>query len=310
MKKIYPNITAVIGNTPLVKVERFSQYYALKTPLLVKPESLNPGGSVKERAALAMIDDAENRGLLKEGSTIIEPTSGNTGIGLAIVAAVRSYKIILTMPETMSLERRKLLKAYGAQLVLTDGSKGMHGAIEKAQELHKTIPNSFIPSQFDNKANVKAHYNTTAKEIWNDSSGLIDILVCGVGTGGTITGVGSFLKERNKNIKIVAIEPANSAVLSGFPAAKHQIQGIGAGFIPPILERAVIDEIVKIEDEKAFETAKMLAQTEGILAGISSGAALWGAIEVAQKEENSDKTVVVILPDSGDRYYSTQLFAE
>lgn len=310
MKKIYPNITAAIGNTPLVKVERFSQYYALKTPLLVKPESLNPGGSVKERVALAMIDDAENRGLLKEGFTIIEPTSGNTGIGLAIVAAVRSYKIILTMPETMSLERRKLLKAYGAQLVLTDGSKGMHGAIQKAKELHKSIPNSFIPSQFDNEANVKAHYNTTAKEIWSDSNGLLDILVCGVGTGGTITGVGSFLKERKKSIKIVAVEPANSAVLSGLPAAKHQIQGIGAGFIPPILNRAVIDEIIKIEDEKAFETAKVLAKTEGILAGISSGAALWGAIEVAQKEENSNKTVVVILPDSADRYYSTQLFAE
>lgn len=310
MKKIYPNITAAIGNTPLVKVERFSQYYALKTPLLVKPELLNPGGSIKERVALAMIDDAENRGLLKEGSTIIEPTSGNTGIGLAIVAAVRSYKIILTMPETMSLERRKLLKAYGAQLVLTDGSKGMHGAIQKAKELHKSIPNSFIPSQFDNEANVKAHYNTTAKEIWSDSNGLLDILVCGVGTGGTITGVGSFLKERKKSIKIVAVEPANSAVLSGLPAAKHQIQGIGAGFIPPILNRAVIDEIIKIEDEKAFETAKALAKTEGILAGISSGAALWGAIEVAQKEENSDKTVVVILPDSADRYYSTQLFAE
>jgi cysteine synthase A len=310
MKKIYPNITAAIGNTPLVRVERFSQYYTLKTPLLVKPEFLNPGGSVKERVALAMVDDAEKRGLLKEGSTIIEPTSGNTGIGLAIVAAVRSYKIILTMPETMSLERRKLLKAYGAQLVLTDGSKGMHGAIEKAQELHKTIPNSFIPSQFDNKANVKAHYNTTAKEIWNDSNNLIDIFVCGVGTGGTITGVGSFLKEQNKNIKIVAVEPANSAILSGFPAGKHQIQGIGAGFIPSILDRTVIDEIVKVEEKRAFETANILAKTEGILAGISSGAALWGAIEVAQKEENSDKTVVVILPDSGDRYYSTQLFTE
>ncbi|MFA7672073.1 MAG: cysteine synthase A [Sphaerochaetaceae bacterium] len=307
MDNIYSDITQLIGKTPLIRVTRFSEKHNLATPLLVKVESFNPGGSVKDRIALAMVIDAEKKGLLKEGATIIEPTSGNTGIGLALVGASRGYKVILTMPDTMSVERRSFLRAYGADVVLTEGSKGMNGSIAKAKELAESIENSFIPSQFTNFANVQIHKETTGVEIWNDTSHNVDIFVSGVGTGGTISGAGSYLKSKNNNIKVIAVEPVGSPVLSGKEPGKHKIQGIGAGFIPQILDTKVYDEIIQVEDQRAFELAKELAQTEGIFVGISSGAALDGAIRVAQRTENRDKVVVVLLPDSGDRYLSTPL---
>jgi cysteine synthase A len=307
MANIYSDITQLIGKTPLIRISRFSAKYNLSKALLVKPESFNPAGSVKDRIALAMLKAAEKEGLLKEGSTIIEPTSGNTGIGLALVGAARNYKVILTMPDTMSVERRSFLKAYGAEVVLTEGTKGMHGAIAKAKELASTIKDSFIPSQFTNSANVQIHKETTGVEIWTDSGNDVDIFVSGVGTGGTISGAGSYLKSKNPNIKIVAVEPVGSAVLSGKEADKHKIQGIGAGFVPEILNTEIYDEIIQVEDQRAFELARQLATTEGIFVGISSGAALDAALQVALREENKDKVIVVILPDSGDRYLSTPL---
>ena len=308
--KVYEQITDLIGSTPLVKLKNYSANRKLEATVLAKVEFFNPAGSVKDRIAKAMLDDAEAKGLLKPDSVIIEPTSGNTGIGLASVAASRGYKTILTMPETMSVERRNLLKAYGAQLVLTDGAKGMKGAIEKAQELAAQTPNSFIPSQFTNPANPAAHLATTGPEIWNDTDGKVDIFVAGVGTGGTITGVGEYLKEQNPNVKVVAVEPATSAVLSTGKAGAHKIQGIGAGFVPDVLNTKVYDEIYKAEADEAFATAKLLAHKEGILVGISSGAALKAAIDYAKKPENKGKVIVALLPDTGDRYYSTPLFTE
>lgn len=292
----------------MVEISRFSASYSLHKPLVAKIEAFNPGGSVKERIAKAMVEKALKEGLIKEGYTLIEPTSGNTGIGLALVGAAWGFKVIIVMPDTMSVERRSLLKAYGAEVVLTDGSLGMHGSIAKAKELASSIKNSFIPSQFTNYANVEIHNKTTGKEIWEDSDGNVDILVCGIGTGGTISGAGAYLKEKNKNIKVVAVEPATSAVLSGEEAGKHKIQGIGAGFIPDILDTSIYDEIVTVNDEEAFIAGKLLATSEGILAGISSGGALAAAVKVAQKEENWDKQIVVVLPDHGDRYLSTPLF--
>lgn len=310
MANYYKGALGLIGNTPLVEVTNIEKELGLKATVLVKLEYFNPAGSVKDRVAKAMIEDAESKGLLKEGSVIIEPTSGNTGIGLASIAAVKGYRIILTMPETMSVERRNILKAYGAELVLTEGSKGMTGAIEKADELAREIPNSFIPGQFVNPANPAIHKAATGPEIWKDTEGRVDIFIAGVGTGGTITGIGEYLKEQNPDIKVVALEPASSPVLSEGKSGAHKIQGIGAGFVPEVLNTSVYDEIFKAENEDAFAAAKLLAKKEGILVGISSGAALHGAIELAKRPENEGKVIVALLPDSGDRYYSTPLFTE
>ena len=304
------SIQELIGNTPLVEAVNLEKKLGLKATLLLKLEYFNPAGSVKDRIAKAMIEDAEAKGLLKEGSVIIEPTSGNTGIGLAAAATVKGYRMILTMPETMSVERRNIVKAYGAEVVLTDGTKGMKGAIEKADELAKEIPNSFIAGQFVNPANPATHKKTTGPEIWEDTDGEVDIFVAGVGTGGTITGTGEYLKEKKPEVKIVAVEPASSPVLSEGVSGPHKIQGIGAGFVPETLNTSIYDEIIKVENEDAFETGKYLAAEEAILAGISSGAALYAAIQLAKREENKGKTIVVLLPDNGDRYYSTPLFAK
>ncbi|MBR4928103.1 MAG: cysteine synthase A [Oscillospiraceae bacterium] len=310
MSKIYKGAIELIGNTPLVEVVNIEKELGLEATVLVKLEYLNPAGSVKDRIAKAMIEDAEAKGLLKPGSVIIEPTSGNTGIGLAAIAAYKGYRMILTMPETMSVERRNILKAYGAEIVLTEGSKGMSGAIAKADELAKEIPNSFIPGQFVNPANPAVHKATTGPEIWNDTDGKVDIFVAGVGTGGTITGIGEYLKEQNPNIRVVALEPDDSPVLSEGRAGSHKIQGIGAGFVPEVLNTAVYDEVFRAKSDDAFKAAKLLARKEGISVGISSGAALHAAIELAKKPENRGKTIVALLPDSGDRYYSTPLFSE
>lgn len=310
MGNIYKGTLGLIGNTPLVEVTNIEKDLGLEARLLVKLEYFNPAGSVKDRIAKAMIEDAEAKGILKEGSVIIEPTSGNTGIGLAAIAAAKGYRAILTMPETMSVERRNILKAYGAEIVLTEGSKGMKGAIEKAEQLAKEIPGGFIPGQFVNPANPAVHKATTGPEIWNDTDGEVDIFIAGVGTGGTLTGTGSFLKEKKPGVKIVALEPADSPVLSEGKAGAHKIQGIGAGFVPEVLDTAVYDEIFKAEGDDAFRAAKYLAKKEGISVGISSGAALHAAIEYAKKPENKGKTIVALLPDSGDRYYSTALFTE
>ena len=310
MSKIYRNMTELIGNTPLLKTSGIEKEQGLKAELLVKLEYFNPTGSVKDRIANAMIEDAEKRGVLKEGYTIIEPTSGNTGIGLAAVGASKGYSVILTMPETMSVERRNLLKAYGASVVLTPGSQGMKGAIEKAKQLAEEIENSFIPGQFENPANPRVHRETTGPEIWEDTEGKVDILVAGVGTGGSLTGTGEYLKQKNPNIQIIAVEPVDSPVLSGGKAGAHKIQGIGAGFISDTLNTEIYDEVIKVENEEAFQAARMLGKTEGVLTGISSGAALHAAIQVGKRAENAGKTIVVILPDSVDRYYSTPLFAE
>ncbi len=310
MSGYYRNILDLIGNTPLVEAVNLEKELGLEATILIKLEYLNPAGSVKDRVAKAMIEEAEAKGILKEGSVIIEPTSGNTGIGLAAIAAVKGYRIILTMPETMSAERRNILKAYGAELVLTAGDRGMNGAIAKAEELAKEIPGSFIPGQFVNPANPAVHRSTTGPEIWKDTNGKVDIFIAGVGTGGTITGIGEYLKEKNPKIQVVALEPADSPVLSEGRAGTHQLQGIGAGFVPEVLNRAVYDEVFKAESEDAFAAAKLLARKEGILVGISSGAALHGAIELAKRPENKGKLIVALLPDTADRYYSTRLFAE
>ena len=310
MSAIYKSTLDMIGNTPLLEPVRLQKQLQLKARLLLKLEYFNPTGSVKDRAAKGMIEDAEQKGLLKEGSVIIEPTSGNTGIGLASIAVIKGYRIILTMPETMSVERRNILKAYGAELALTEGAKGMAGAIEKAEQLAKEIPNSFIPAQFDNKANAQMHKKTTGVEIWNDTDGKVDIFVAGVGTGGTLTGTGEYLKSQNQNIKVVAVEPASSPVLSQGKSGAHAIQGIGAGFVPKVLNTSIYDSVFAVENEYAFTAAKKLAKSEGILVGISSGAALYAGIELAKKEENETKTIVVLLPDSADRYYSTALFQD
>ncbi len=310
MAKVYKGTLDLIGNTPLVEVVNVEKELGLKATVLVKLEYFNPAGSVKDRIAKAMIEDAEKRGALKPGSVIIEPTSGNTGIGLASIAAGKGYRIILTMPETMSVERRNILKAYGAEIVLTEGAKGMKGAIQKAEELAAEIPGSFIPGQFVNKANPAAHRATTGPEIWRDTDGQVDIFVAGVGTGGTLTGVGEYLKSQKPDVRIVAMEPASSPVLSEGRAGAHKIQGIGAGFVPDVLNTQVYDEIVTVENDDAFATAKLLAKKEGVLVGISSGAALYAAIQLAKRPENEGKTIVALLPDSGDRYYSTPLFTE
>lgn len=308
MANIYSDITQLIGRTPLVELNRLEEEERLEARLLVKLEYFNPAGSVKDRVALSMINDAEKRGLINDDTTIIEPTSGNTGIGLAAVAASKGYKAIFVMPETMSVERRKLLKAYGAEIVLTDGSQGMKGAINKAEELVNEIPNSIIPGQFNNKANPKIHKETTGPEIWNDTDGEVDIFIAGVGTGGTVSGTGEYLKSKKEDVKIIAIEPSDSAVLSGGKPGPHKIQGIGAGFIPDTLNRDIYDEIVKVEGDDAIKTARLIAATEGFLVGISSGAALWAAIGEAKKPENKGKTIVALLPDTGERYLSTTLF--
>lgn len=310
MAKIYQSITDLIGGTPLLQLNKFAKENDLQATILAKLEYFNPAGSVKDRIAKAMIDDAEKKGLLKKDSVIIEPTSGNTGIGLASVAAARGYKIILTMPETMSVERRNLLKAYGAEVVLTDGVKGMKGAIAKAEELAAETPHAFIPSQFTNQANPTAHKATTGPEIWSDTEGKVDIFIAGVGTGGTLTGVGEYLKSKNENVKVIAVEPATSPVLSKGTPGPHKIQGIGAGFVPDTLNTSVYDEIITVENEAAFKYGKAVSQAEGVLVGISSGAAIAAAVEVAKRPENSGKTIVVLLPDTGERYLSTALFAE
>lgn len=310
MAKIYTSADELIGKTPLLELTYIEKEYNLKAKILAKLEYFNPAGSVKDRVAFAMLKEAEKNGKLKPDSVIIEPTSGNTGIGLAFAAAAKGYRIIIVMPETMSIERRKIVKAYGAELVLTEGAKGMKGAIEKAKELAKEIPDSFIPGQFENPANPKAHFETTGPEIYEDTDGNVDIFVAGVGTGGTITGVGSYLKSKKPEVKVVAVEPASSPVLSSGKAGAHKIQGIGAGFVPDILDTKIYDEIIPVENEAAFEKGKLLAAKEGILVGISSGAALYAAVELAKREENEGKTIVVLFPDNGDRYYSTALFEE
>ncbi len=308
--KIYSGIQELVGKTPLVEVKNIEKKLNLKAKLIVKLEYLNPAGSVKDRVALSMIKDAEEKGILKENSVIIEPTSGNTGIGLASIGASRGYRVILTMPETMSVERRNILKAYGAEIILTEGAKGMKGAIDKANELAFTMENAFVMGQFENSSNPKAHLETTGPEIWEDTEGSIDIFVAGIGTGGTISGVGKYIKDKKPSVKVIGIEPADSPVITKGISGAHKIQGIGAGFIPENLNRDIIDEIVTVENDEAFETAKLLAKTEGLLTGISSGASLFAGIKEAQKPENEGKTIVVLLPDSGDRYYSTPLFTE
>jgi cysteine synthase A len=310
MAKIYRSILDLVGKTPIIAIPRIAGEYQVEAQLLAKLEYLNPTGSVKDRAAKAMIEDAESKGILKQGDVIIEPTSGNTGIGLASVAAIKGYELILTMPETMSVERRNILKAYGAKVVLTDGSKGMDGAIEKAKELSEKMPNSYIPGQFDNPVNAQAHYETTAKEIWEDTDGKVDIFIAGVGTGGTITGVGKYLKAQNPNIKIIAVEPKDSPMLSAGRKGPHKIQGIGAGFVPKILDVEIYDEVITVSNEEAFKMARKVGKREGVLVGISSGAALAAALLVAERPKNIGKTIVILFPDSGDRYYSTPLFME
>ena len=310
MAKVYKNLTDLIGKTPLLELKNYEKKHGLKATVIGKLEYFNPAGSVKDRIAKSMIEDAEKKGLLKPGSVIIEPTSGNTGIGLASVAAARGYRIIITMPETMSIERRNLLKAYGAELVLTEGAEGMKGAIAKADELAKEIPHSFIPGQFVNPANPAIHRTTTGPEIWEDTDGKVDIFIAGVGTGGTITGVGEYLKSRNPNVKIIAVEPASSPVLSKGTPGSHKIQGLGPGFVPEVLNTKVYEEIIPVENEDAFAVGKELSKTEGLLVGISSGAALWAATVVAKRPENEGKTIVVLLPDTGERYLSTPLFSD
>ena len=310
MSHIYTSADQLIGRTPLLELTHLEKKYGLKARILAKLEYLNPAGSVKDRIARAMIDDAEARGLLHEGSVIIEPTSGNTGIGLASVAAARGYRVIIVMPETMSVERRQLMKAYGAELVLTEGAKGMKGAIAKADELAREIPGSFVPGQFVNAANPKAHFDTTGPEIWQDTDGQVDWFVAGVGTGGTITGVGQYLKSRNAAVRVAAVEPKSSAVLSTGVAGAHKIQGIGAGFVPQVLDTRIYDEIIPVTNEDAFALGREIGHTEGVLVGISSGAAVWAALQIAQRPESAGKTIVVLLPDTGDRYLSTPLFAE
>ena len=310
MSRIFKSADELIGHTPLMELTHIEGEYGLKARILAKIEYFNPAGSVKDRIAKAMIDDAESRGVLGKGSGIIEPTSGHTGIGLASVAAARGYRIIIVMPETMSVERRQIMKAYGAELVLTEGAKGMKGAIEKADELAKEIPNSFIPGQFVNEANPKAHFEHTGPEIFEDTDGDVDIFVAGVGTGGTVTGVGRYLKSKKPSVKVVAVEPASSAVLSTGVAGAHKIQGIGAGFVPSVLDTKIYDEIITVSNDDAFATGKLMGKKEGVLVGISSGAALWAAIELAKRPENAGKTIVVLLPDTGDRYLSTPLFAD
>ena len=310
MSNIYTSITQLIGKTPLLELTNITHTFNLQTTILAKLESFNPAGSVKDRIALAMLDDAEKKGLLDQNSVIIEPTSGNTGIGLSAIAAARGYKIILTMPDTMSVERRNLLKAYGAELVLTEGSRGMKGAIEKADELARSMPGGFMPSQFENLANPEIHYYTTGPEIWKDTDGQTDIFVAGVGTGGTISGVGRYLKEHKPETKVVAVEPASSPVLSKGKTGPHKIQGIGAGFVPDVLNTAIYDEIIPVTNEDAFASGRMLAKTEGLLVGISSGAAFWAALKLAERPENKDKTIVVVFPDTGERYLSTSMFGE
>ena len=308
MSKIYKGAIGLIGNTPLVEFTNIEESQELQATILAKLEYFNPAGSVKDRIALAMIEDAEKRGVLKKGATIIEPTSGNTGIGLASIAAAKGYKIILTMPETMSVERRNILKAYGAQIVLTEGSKGMKGAITKAEEIAKETPDSFLPEQFENPANPEIHRLTTGPEVWNDTDGKVDIFVAGIGTGGTITGTGEYLKSQNPNVKVIAVEPEDSPVLSKGTAGPHKIQGIGAGFVPKTLNTDVYDEVIAVSNDDSFETAKLIAKQEGVLVGISAGAAYYAALELAKRPENKGKTIVALLPDSGDRYYSTPLF--
>ena len=308
--KIYQNAAQLVGGTPLLELTHLEQEYGLKATVLAKLEYFNPAGSVKDRIALAMIGQAEEQGQLKPGSVIIEPTSGNTGIGLASVAAAKGYRIIITMPDTMSVERRNLMKAYGAELVLTEGAKGMKGAIAKAEELAREIPNSFLPGQCVNQANPEAHYRTTGPEIWADTEGKVDLFVAGVGTGGTITGTGKYLKEQNPAVKVVAVEPAGSPVLSKGTPGAHKIQGIGAGFVPQVLDTRIYDEIIAVENEDAFETGRAIARKEGVLVGISSGAAVWAAIQLAQRPENEGKTIVALLPDTGDRYLSTPMFSD
>lgn len=310
MAKIYTSADQLVGHTPLLEVSNIEKELGLNAKVLVKLEYFNPAGSVKDRIAKAMLDDAEKSGKLKKGSTIIEPTSGNTGIGLCSVAAARGYKVIIVMPETMSVERRQIMKAYGAELVLTEGAKGMKGAIAKADELAASIPDSFIPGQFVNPANPKAHYESTGPEIWEDTDGKVDIFVAGVGTGGTITGTGKYLKSKNSDVKVVAVEPASSPVLSKGTAGAHKIQGIGAGFVPDVLDTKIYDEIIPVENDDAFAIGKLVGKKEGVLVGISSGSALWAAIELAKKPENKGKTIVALLPDTGDRYLSTPLFAD
>ena len=310
MSQIYTSADQLIGHTPLLELTHIEKAHGLKAKIVAKLEYFNPAGSVKDRIARAMIDDAEAKGILKPGSVIIEPTSGNTGIGLASVAAARGYRIIIVMPETMSVERRQLMKAYGAELVLTEGAKGMKGAIAKADELAKEIPNSFVPGQFVNAANPKAHFESTGPEIWQDTDGKVDIFVAGVGTGGTVTGVGQYLKSQNPAVKVVAVEPASSPVLSKGVSGSHKIQGIGAGFVPDVLDTKVYDEIIPVENDDAFTAGREIGRREGVLVGISSGAAIWAAIELAKRPENEGKTIVALLPDTGDRYLSTPLFAE